>query len=121
MAKEIPGFSYTLEASGDLSAQQFRGVVVDSNGQAAVAGAAAEIAGVLQNDPSAIDRAAQIVQTGITKMVAGAAVATGANVTTDASGRAITAIVTNPIVGVALDAAANADEIISVLLTHGTA
>ncbi len=119
MAFEIPGFSYTLEAAGDLSASQFAAVVVDSNGQAAVAGAAVTIAGVLQNDPAAIGEASTIVQTGITKMLAGAAVTVGDLVMTDGSGRAITATATNPPLGTALQAAANADEIIPVLLLPG--
>ena len=115
MAIETPGFSFSLEASGDLSASQFRALVADSVGQAAVAGAGVAIVGVLQNDPSAVDRAAGIMNTGITKMVSGAAVAAGAGVETDAVGRAIT-LAAGVRIGTALEASAALGEIIAVLL-----
>ncbi len=121
MAKEIPGFSYTLEASGDLSANQFQAIVVNASGEAAIAGADVYVDGVLQNDPSAQGRAAQIVSSGITKFKSGAAVTRGSLVTTDATGRAVDAVATDVIVGRALEAAANANEIISVLLGQGVA
>ncbi len=119
MAFEIPGFAYTLEASGDLSLQQFHCMAVDGNGQAVAAGSGAQIAGVLQNDPELQGEAATIVQTGVTKAKAGAAVAQGAEVMSDADGEVITATSGNRVVGTALQAAANADEIISVLLLPG--
>lgn len=121
MAYEIPGFSWTLEASGDLSAEQFTAMVVDGNGQAAQAGAAVNIAGVLQNNPSAAGREAAIVSTGITKGVAGAAVAAGAYLMTDANGEFVTAVATNELAGIALQAAGAQGEIIPVLLRGGTA
>ena len=120
MAYEIPGFSFTLEASGDLSAEQFTAMVVDGNGEAAQAGAAVNIAGVLQNDPAAQGREAAIMANGITKGVAGAAVAAGAYLMTDANGEFITGIATNELVGVALEAAGGQGEIIPILLRHGT-
>ena len=119
MAFEIPGFSYTLEASGDLSAQQFHCMAVNGNGQAVAATSGAQIAGVLQNDPEVQGEAATIVQTGITKAKAGAAVAQGAEVMSDADGEVITATSGNRVVGTALQAAAIADEIIAVLLLPG--
>ena len=120
MAYEIPGFSFTLEASGDLSAEQFTAMVVDGNGQAAQAGAAVNIAGVLQNNPSAIGREAAIMANGITKGVAGAAVAAGAYLMTDANGEFITGVGTNELVGVALEAAGGQGEIIPILIRQGT-
>lgn len=120
MAFEIPGFAYTLEASGDLSLQQFHCMAVDGNGQAVAAGSGAQIAGVLQNDPELQGEAATIVQTGITKAKAGAAVAQGAEVMSDADGEVVTAAGSgNRVIGTALQAAANADEIIAVLLLPG--
>lgn len=119
MAFEIPGFSFTLEASGDLSASQFHAVAVDGSGEAALAGAGAQIAGVLQNKPEQQGDPCTIVQTGITKMKSGAAVTQGAEVASDADGEAVAAGSGDRPVGTALEAASGADEIISVLLTPG--
>lgn len=119
MAFEIPGFSYTLEASGDLSGAQFAGLIVDGSGQAAVAGAGVQIIGVSQEKPEVAGEATQIVQSGITKMKAGGVVAIAAKVATDATGRAVASATTDFPVGIALEASANADEIITVLLTPG--
>lgn len=120
MAFEIPGFNYSLDAAGDLSAEQFTFMVADANGRADQAGAAtAPYIGVLQNDPGALGEPANIQTFGVSKMVAGAAVAAGAQVMSDATGRAITATATNFSGGIALQAAANADEIIAVLVMPG--
>ncbi len=117
MAFQIPGFSFSLDAAGDLSAEQHTFMLCDANGRAAQAGAGVDVVGALQNDPSALGEAANIMATGISKVVAGAAVAAGAQVMSDSTGRAITATGTGAFVaGVALEAAANADEIIAVLL-----
>jgi hypothetical protein len=111
----LPG----IEASADLSAHQFKFVTIDSNGQAAVAGAGVSIAGALQNKPDAQGKACTIWGPGtVTKAIAGAAVAQGADVTPDATGRAVTSASGNYIVGKALKAAANANEIISVFITQ---
>ncbi len=120
MAFEIPGFSYTLEASADLSAEQFTAMVVDGNGRAAQAGAGLNIAGVLQNNPSALGREAALMANGITKGVAGAAVAAGAYLMTDANGEFITGVATNELAGIALEAAGGQGEIIPILLRGGT-
>lgn len=113
----LPG----IEASGDLSGSQFRFVTVDSSGEAAVAGAGVSVAGVLQNKPDAQGKACTIWGPGtVSKVVAGAAVAAGADVTSDATGRGITSASGNYIHGKALRAAANAGELFSVWITqHG--
>jgi hypothetical protein len=115
MAFEIPGFSFSLEAAADLSVTgQFLALVADGSGNAALAGAAATIIGVLQNDP-VLGQAAAIMNKGVTKMEAGAAIAAGAGIETNASAQAITLVVGDR-VGTALQAASGAGEIISVLL-----
>ncbi len=113
MAYEIPDFTYTLPASADLSASQYLFVVATS-GQAAVAGAGVVAAGVLQNDPGAAGQPATIMATGVSKVVAGAAVTAGARVMSNASGKAVAATGTNFVTGMALTAAGAADEVISV-------
>jgi DNA-binding transcriptional regulator LsrR (DeoR family) len=82
----------------------------------AVAGAGEHAVGVLQDKPDAAGRAGGVMMYGITKCKAGAAVAVNALVTPDASGRAVTAASNDFIFGIALEAAANADEIIAVAL-----
>ncbi|NPV72075.1 MAG: DUF2190 family protein [Firmicutes bacterium] len=127
MAYEIPVFDFTLEAAADLSASQYRFVRVDANGRAALCGAGQPAVGVLQNKPSAAGQAAQVRALGITKVVAGAAIAKGALVASDASGQAVAATVTTAntttgaltgshVAGIALEAAAAAGGVISVLL-----
>ena len=127
MAYEIPVFDFTLEAAADLSASQYRFVRVDANGRAALCGAGQPAVGVLQNKPSAAGQAAQVRALGITKVVAGGAISKGALVASDASGQAVAATVTTAntttgaltgshVAGIALEAAAGAGQVISVLL-----
>ena len=114
MSFDNDGLNYTIEASADLSAEQFRAVVIAAGG-AAVAGADVVIAGVLQNDPEAVGQAANIRSKGVSKGQAGAAVARGARLQTDANGDFITAAGSND-VGTALEAASGAGSIFAVLL-----
>ena len=124
MAFEIPGFSMSLEASGDLSAAQFHCVEVDSNGQVTVANAAGEsVFGILQNNPNAQGVAASIMKDGVSKCVAGAAVVAGNLVQTNASGRVIPVASGDFVVGRALDSVGADGEIVSIGLgeNHRTA
>jgi ribosomal protein S9 len=82
----------SFDASGDLSAAQFKAVVIDANGRVAVAGAAVAAIGVLQNKPSALGRAAEVVTNhgAIVKVLAGGTVTAAQALETDASGRLVT-------------------------------
>lgn len=115
MAYEIPGFTFTLPAAADHSANQYLFCSANSSGQAALTGAGLTAIGVIQNKPT-IGRATDIMVDGVSKVRVGAAVAIGAKVMANASGQAITATSTNQGLGVALSAATNANEVISVLL-----
>lgn len=92
MAKEIPGFTYTLPASVDLSTKMYHGILRNASGQAAVCGAAVRCMGVLQNDEcDAVGKACTIMKNGITKGIAGAAiVADGTALEMDADGKFVT-------------------------------
>lgn len=57
--------------------------------------------------------------TGVTEIEAGAAIAVGAALTTDAQGRAVTVATGNRQIGIALAPAGSAGEIIPVLLVQG--
>ena len=77
-----------------------------------IAGAAeAKILGVTMNKATAAKQALAIAREGIIKVRAGAAVILGATVTSDATGRAVSGAAG---FGVAITAAANADEVIEV-------
>lgn len=117
MATETPGFSFSLEASADLSAAQHHCVDVDSNGRVAVVtGSGDDVAAILQNDPDALGVAAALMKTGISKVVAGAAIAAGVLVMSNASGRAITATSGQVVFGRTIDAVGADGEVVSVLL-----
>jgi len=66
----------TLPAAGDLSSNQFRGVMIDDAGRIAVqSGTTTPFIGILMNKPAAIDRGAEVAIRGsIVKMEAGAAI-----------------------------------------------
>jgi Uncharacterized conserved protein (DUF2190) len=121
VAYEQPGFKFTLLAAGDLRTHQFKFVDVDATGRAALAGNGGRAVGVNQGKPNT-GEAVEIMHSGISKVVAGAAVAAGDEIQSDATGRAVTATTTNQRIGVALQAAGAAGVLISVLLrTRGAA
>lgn len=112
----------TIPANSDLSALQFYAMDVNSSGNAVIpTGAGARVIGVLQNKPNAAGLPAGIAIDGITKAVAGAAIAAGALVTVAADGRFVTAATTNFIVGRAMTAAGAANVIFELLLVPGSA
>lgn len=133
MAYEIPVFDLgTLVTAADLSANQFQPVKVDGNGKVALCSAAGEaVVGVLQDKPGA-GQVAQVRVAGVTKAKAGAAFSAGALLKTNAAGKVIAAaaatvntsdagtaadpVVGSHVLGLALEPATGADQIVSVLL-----
>lgn len=107
----------SLVAAADLSALQFTAVVANSAGKIAAATIGANCVGILISKP-VTDQAGTVVTDGIAKIKAGAAVTAGAKVMADATGRAVTAVGggTNHVLGVAMESAAAAGEIIRVLV-----
>lgn len=90
MAYEIPGFTITLPAAADLSAQQHKFVKLDTSGQAAAIAAATDIpVGVLQNKPDAAGKAAEVMIFGVSKVQGDADLAKGNQVGTSADGQAV--------------------------------
>lgn len=93
----------TRPAGADLSAAQYRFVELTSAGKVTQCNAQGELAlGVLQNDPDADTRAAEVAIGGVTKVTLGATVAANAKVMTDTTGRAITATATNHVLGLCI-------------------
>jgi len=121
MAVTIPGFKTGIcSAAADLSAKQFHAVKITAAFAVNLTSVAGESTfGVLQNTPTS-GQAAEVMHTGVTKVVAGAAISAGADVMAGADGRVITAATAgSKIIGRALEAAVNANEIVSVYLNAG--
>jgi hypothetical protein len=110
----IPG----LAAGADLSANQYRFVKAGATeGQVvAIAAATDKPLGVQYDTPNAAGKAIEVVSAGIVEVTAGAAVAYGAEVQTNASGKAITVTTGGTVVGRALQAATADGDRIAVLL-----
>jgi len=118
MATEQLGFSIGTEtADGDYTSSQFLGVKFSATGFAVCSAAGEACDGILQDKP-ALGSAGKVTVLGKSKAVAGAAFAKGALLAVNASGKLITAVSGNYIVGRALEAASGADEIVSVVLTR---
>ena len=98
---EMPNFRITFVTGADLSDYQYRGVKLNSSGLLTLAGVDENVIGVLQT-PEESGKPASVMLQGVTFMTLGATVATGANVTCDALGRAITASGDAPVLGVCL-------------------
>lgn len=116
MAFEATGFHIPgVVAAADLSAAQFKAVVIDSAGKVALPGVAgAVVDGVLQDKPLA-GQSASVCVSGVSKIEAGATVAPGDLVAIDATNRAVTAVATNHAFGRALTGG-DIGTLISVLL-----
>lgn len=108
----IPG----IVASGDLSTSQYKVVKFATTAGAVVVGAAGsdKIAGVLMNDPTS-GQAAEVAVGGIVKVLSEASVAAGDHVVSSTTGRAKTTTSANDhVLGIALDAAGAAGDLIRV-------
>ncbi len=92
-----------VEAGADLSAAQYHAVKYNATGQAVLAGVGEALNGVVQGRPNVVGEAAELVVDGETKVVYGAAVAAGAQLEVNASGRFILAATSGArIVGTAI-------------------
>lgn len=110
--RSIPG----LEASADLSTKQFYLIDIGATGAAVNTTAGGIVDGVLQNKPNAAGQEANVAFSGVSKVVAGAAITRGARVASDANGKVVAAVSTDHVCGTALEAATADGDIISVLL-----
>lgn len=122
MAYENLGKLIALPAAADLSSSQYCFVTIDSNARVALAGDGADACGVLQDDPSALDRTAQVmVGTGITKVKTGGTVTKGGYMASDSSGRAVDAVSGDKILGEFLEASTGANQYVAALFQRGAA
>ncbi len=117
MAYKEAEVKISMDAGADLSSSQHLFVTSDASGDAVVAGAGVRVVGVLDNDPTS-GQAAGVAIEGVTKVIAGAAVAAGADVASSAAGKAITSTSGDYIAGVALQAATADGDLIAVRLSQ---
>ena len=86
VTETIPG----VVAAADLSAKQHTFVLIDTNGKvAANTVSGGPVVGVLQDKPNADGKAASVGVAGVTKLVAGGTVASGAKVMSHTDGTGI--------------------------------
>ena len=124
MATVNAKIAITLIASADLSTNQFRFVNVDSSGDTiAITGVGERIVGLQEDKPgeatAAAGESSEVTISGVIKVIAGATVAAGQEVKSDAVGRAIDAtsrVATHFVCGTALTGGA-IGELIEVLIS----
>lgn len=114
-AYEVPGFKPgVLVAGADLSAKQFQPVKLNSSGLVVLGGDGDLCLGILQNAPIS-GEACEIDMDGISKAVAGAALATpGTKLASNGTGKLIAAASAKHVVAVSLSTAGADGEILAV-------
>lgn len=111
----------TLEAGQDLSEKQFFFVSVSADGQVDPTGDGAHADGVLQNDPGAAGRAAEVAIGGVTQVICGGTVTRGGPVASDSAGEAVDAATGDVILGTALETGSDGAVISMIFQPRGTA
>jgi len=96
-----------FEAGADLSTKQYRFVSIASDGQVDPTGDGLLAVGVLQNDPAAAGRAAEVAISGIVKVEAGGTIAAGGSVSSGADGVAVATASGDVPLGTAVDGGAS--------------
>lgn len=111
MAYQSTQGPFSFPCSADLSAKQYRFMVLNGSSQLAVCGAGARMRGILDNLPKATEMGRIWPCNGkaLKVQVGAVAVALGALIASDANGMAITAVSGNYSGGVALMAGAAGD------------
>lgn len=115
MAFEQALQSITGLVSADMTSKQFY-IVKGSTTSVTLCTAGVQPLGVIQDTPAASGRPGKIGISGISKVVAGAAITAGAYVSSDSAGKAVTAASADFALGIARTAAAADGDVISVLL-----
>lgn len=125
MAYEIPGFTRSYEAVGDLSGSFLRFVKLSGATLVAVAAAADNSVGVLQNKPGKAGvgvfqggerSSATVMVDGVTRVMSGKALTAGVPVYLDSVGRVTDVLVAGKCVGITETACSAPDKVVSILL-----
>lgn len=111
----------TLPAAAGLTGSQYKCMKINTSGGVGLATSGGQVDGILYNKPTAAGEPAMIVIAGVAKVIAGAAVAYGAEVTSDSGGLVVTAANTTgaggqQIVGRAVTSCTAANAVISILV-----
>ena len=117
MATEKFTVRRSFAAAADLSASRHLLVAISTTGTINIAGAGL-MGFPLEDDPLSGEFGSVSVL-GVTKVIAGAAIDAGVVYTSDAAGKAVLTTSTDVSCGITLDAAAAADELITVLIWPG--
>lgn len=118
MAWELKLFDVSFEAGEDLSDAQFLAVTLNNAGKVVkVSSTGAKAIGILQDNPPA-GSGANVRMLGISKVKSGSAFAVGAVLASDGTGRLIPATAGSGYypIGVALEAATAADQIVTAFI-----
>ncbi len=110
----------SLPASTDLSGSQYCFVSIDTSGEVALSGAAGNAIGILQNKPAAQGRAAEVLVSGVSKLVcagSGSGTRAGYNVGSAAAGKGRETTTGDFRLGLIIETATNANEIATVLFS----
>jgi hypothetical protein len=114
----LPG----TQAGADLTTKQYHFMRFDGNGNIVACDGAGQFSlGLLQDLPKEAGRACSVAYGGVSKCVAGAAIARGALVATNAAGRAVVSAGGAHTVGYALTPAGADGEQFSLVITHAGA
>jgi hypothetical protein len=116
MAVQAPYEAMTFEAGEDLSDAKWHFVTLQSDGQVDISGAGDSAVGVAMTNPDAAGKAVTVALWGRVKVLAGGTIAAGAQVASNAAGRAIARAGGARGLGVALKGADN-NEYVEVILT----
>ena len=111
----------SVPAAADLTGLEMRFMTIGASGQMNKTGAGLMADGVLEHAAGAAGRSGSLAIHGAPKMIAGAAIAAGALVASDANGKPVTAVSGDQILGKTLMAASAAGDVIPVLLKLGAA
>jgi hypothetical protein len=101
-------------AGADLTGKKYHGVKLHSVEGQVVLAVAGDAEFVLMNEPGLGDVAECAMIGGGAMVHSGAAFALGAELASNAAGKIITAVSTNKVIGIALSAAAGADEYVEI-------
>ena len=111
----------TYKAAADFTDKKFHAVIVSAQQTVAIAGAAGDAIGILQNEPDAAGKAALVAEagSGTSEVIAGAAFAVGARLASNAAGRLIAATAGQHYIAIAREAATADGDRVEALLTKG--
>lgn len=111
-------FTMTFKAAAAVTKYEFVTIAGQSDGECADCSSAGEIAIGVAQQAAAAGQAVRVCVLGVTKVNAGAAVTKGDTLQTDATARAIAATTADEVLGVAVEAAAAAGDVITAIIGY---